>query len=147
MISRSWSFCLSYEFELRKEAFRLCKEQQYGIQAALYFTRYRASYEALASTHCDPEHTLFVWRLRVSVIEENVLPIWRRPAPDLLAERHRNRPLLVLVRLCLLSLLLLLLLLLALKGRKGPHADITRTARGKERAPLLQLVRKTSSIS
>ena len=38
LISPSWSFCLSYEFELRKEAFRLCKEQQYGIQAALWDT-------------------------------------------------------------------------------------------------------------
>ena len=38
LISPSWSFCLSYEFELRKEAFRLCKEQQYGIQAALWST-------------------------------------------------------------------------------------------------------------
>ena len=33
LISPSWSFCLSYEFEIRKEAFRLCKKQQYGIQA------------------------------------------------------------------------------------------------------------------
>ena len=26
MISPSWTYCLSYEFELRKEAIRLCKE-------------------------------------------------------------------------------------------------------------------------
>ena len=38
MISPSWSFCLSYEFEIRKEAFRLCKEQHFGIQAALWAT-------------------------------------------------------------------------------------------------------------
>ena len=36
MISPSWSFCLSYELELRKEAVRLCKEQSFGIQAALW---------------------------------------------------------------------------------------------------------------
>ena len=38
LFSSSWSFCLSYEFELRKEAFRLCKEQQFGIHAALRVT-------------------------------------------------------------------------------------------------------------
>ena len=38
LIFPSWSFCLSYGFELRKEAFRLCKEQQFGIQAAFWAT-------------------------------------------------------------------------------------------------------------
>ena len=38
LISLSWSFCLSYEFELRNGGFRLCKEQQFGIQAALWAT-------------------------------------------------------------------------------------------------------------
>ena len=38
MISPSWSCCLSYEFELRKEAIRLCKEQSFGIQSALWTT-------------------------------------------------------------------------------------------------------------
>ena len=38
MISPSWSSCLSYEFELRKEAIRLCKEQSFGIQSALWAT-------------------------------------------------------------------------------------------------------------
>ena len=36
LISPSWSFCLSYKFELHKEAIRLCKEQSFGIQAALW---------------------------------------------------------------------------------------------------------------
>ena len=36
MISPSWSYCLSYELELRKEAIRLCKEQSSGIQSALW---------------------------------------------------------------------------------------------------------------
>ena len=38
MISPSWTYCLSYEFELRKEAIRLCKEQSFGIQSALWTT-------------------------------------------------------------------------------------------------------------
>ena len=38
MISPSWTYCLSYEFELRKEAIRLCKEQSLGIQSALWTT-------------------------------------------------------------------------------------------------------------
>ena len=38
MISPSWTYCLSYEFELRKEAIRLCKEQSFGIQSALWAT-------------------------------------------------------------------------------------------------------------
>ena len=36
MISPCWSYCLSYELELRKEAIRLCKEQSFGIQSALW---------------------------------------------------------------------------------------------------------------
>ena len=36
MISPSWSYCLSCELELRKEAIRLCKEQSFGIQSALW---------------------------------------------------------------------------------------------------------------
>ena len=36
LITPCWTICLSYEFELRKEAIRLCKEQSYGIQAALW---------------------------------------------------------------------------------------------------------------
>ena len=36
MISPCWSRCLSYELELRKEAIRLCKEQSFGIQSALW---------------------------------------------------------------------------------------------------------------
>ena len=36
MISPCWSFCLSYELELRKEAIKLCNEQAFGIQAALW---------------------------------------------------------------------------------------------------------------
>ena len=36
LISPPWSYCLSYELELRKEAIRLCKEQSYGIQKALW---------------------------------------------------------------------------------------------------------------
>ena len=36
MISPSWYYCLSYELELRKEAIRLCKEQSFGIQSALW---------------------------------------------------------------------------------------------------------------
>ena len=38
MISPSWTYCLSYELELRKEAIRLCKEQSFGIQSALWTT-------------------------------------------------------------------------------------------------------------
>ena len=36
LISPPWSFCLSCVFESRKEAIRLCKEESYGIQAALW---------------------------------------------------------------------------------------------------------------
>ena len=38
MIAPRWSFCLSYELEIRKEAIRLCKEESYGIQSALWTT-------------------------------------------------------------------------------------------------------------
>ena len=30
-----WAHCMEYEFQLRKEAIRLCREQQFGIQLAL----------------------------------------------------------------------------------------------------------------
>ena len=36
LISPSWTFCLLYELELRKEAIGLCKEQSHGIQDALW---------------------------------------------------------------------------------------------------------------
>ena len=55
MISPSWSFCLSYEFEIRKEAFRLCKEQQYGIQAAVW------------ATLCNTEHRMKHWLQLIAI--------------------------------------------------------------------------------
>ena len=33
-----WPDCLSYEYEIRKEALRLCREEGYGIKAALWNT-------------------------------------------------------------------------------------------------------------
>ena len=38
MIALRWSFCLSYELEIRKEAKRLCKEESHGIKCALWTT-------------------------------------------------------------------------------------------------------------
>ena len=38
MIAPRWSFCLSYELEIRKEAIRLCKEESFGIKDALWST-------------------------------------------------------------------------------------------------------------
>ena len=38
LLAPRWSFCLSYELEIRKEAIRLCKEESYGIQSALWTT-------------------------------------------------------------------------------------------------------------
>ena len=38
LVAPRWSFCLSYELEIRKEAIRLCKEESYGIQSALWTT-------------------------------------------------------------------------------------------------------------
>ena len=55
LISPCWSFCLSYEFELRKEALRLCKEQAMGVQAALW--------TALRS----PEHRMKHWLQLVAI--------------------------------------------------------------------------------
>ena len=55
MISSCWSFYLSYEFESRKEAIRLCKEESYGIQAALW--------AALK----NPEHRMKHWLKLVAI--------------------------------------------------------------------------------
>ena len=55
LISPCWTFCLSYEFELRKEAFRLCKEQAMGVQAALW-TALR-----------NPEHRMKHWLQLVAI--------------------------------------------------------------------------------
>ena len=55
MISPCWSVCLSCELELRKDAIRLCKEQSFGIQAALWTApRLGAPHEALAPAGRDP---------------------------------------------------------------------------------------------
>ena len=55
LISPCWSFCLSYEFELRKEAIRLCKEQVMGVHAALW-TALR-----------NPEHRMKHWLQLVAI--------------------------------------------------------------------------------
>ena len=55
MISPWWTYCLSYEFELRKEAIRLCKEESYGMQAA--------QWTALK----NPEHRMKHWPQLVAV--------------------------------------------------------------------------------
>ena len=55
LISPCWSFCLSYEFEPRKEAIRLCKEQAMGVQAALW-TALR-----------NPEHRMKHWLQLVAI--------------------------------------------------------------------------------
>ena len=143
LISPSWSFCLSYEFELRKEAFRLCKEQQYGIQAALWAT--------LRNT----EHRMKHWLQLIAIPNTpssssgSELQSLNKRTADLEKARsrsprrkERDRPLLALVLPCLLSLLLLL----ALKGRKEEEGTV-RARKGKGKAFLLQLEQRTSSIS
>ena len=45
----AWTHCLEYEFQLRKEALRLCFEEGYGIQ------------EALWSALADPQHRMKHW--------------------------------------------------------------------------------------
>ena len=80
MISPSWSYCLSYEFELRKEAIRLCKEQSFGIQSALW--------TALRNTEHRMKHWLQLVAIpmlhhrpavRNSSPSRNVSLTWRRP--------------------------------------------------------------------
>ena len=36
LIAPKWSYCLNYEFELRKEAIKICKERSLGIKEALW---------------------------------------------------------------------------------------------------------------
>ena len=111
LITPSWTYCLSYEFELRKDAFRLCKEQQYGIQAAPgHFTQHRTSYEALAPAH-RASHTPSSSSARATVAEETYCRFGKGPL-QISPRKGTETSLLVLVLLCLLFLLLPL----ALKG-------------------------------
>ena len=91
LISPCWTFCLSYEFELRKEAFRLCKEQAMGVHAALW-TALR-----------NPEHRVKHWLQLVAIpnapssfqrfgflgLEKANLRPGESTFPSLLAETHR----------------------------------------------------------
>ena len=92
LISPCWTFCLSYEFELRKEALRLCKEQAMGVQAALW-TALR-----------NPEHSMKHWLQLVAIpnapssssgsdiqaSKKRISDLVRKHVPGLLAEIHRR---------------------------------------------------------
>ena len=84
LISPSWSFCLSYEFELRKEAIRLCKEQSFGIQAALW--------AALR----DKEHRMKHWLQLVAIpnssasSDKQELQVLKKRITDLEKARSRS---------------------------------------------------------
>ena len=60
LISPCWSFCLSYEFELRKESICLCKEQSFRIQAALW------------SALKNQEHRIEHWLQLVAIPNSNL---------------------------------------------------------------------------
>ena len=45
----AWTHCLEYEYQLRKEALRLCFEEGFSIQGAH------------RSTHADPQHRMKHW--------------------------------------------------------------------------------------
>ena len=55
LIAPKWSYCLSYELELRKEAIKLCRERYIGIQ------------EALWSVLGDTEHRMKHWLRLVAI--------------------------------------------------------------------------------
>ena len=122
MISPSWTYCLSYEFELRKEAIRLCKEQSFGIQSALW------------STLRNMEHRMKHWlqlvaipklhrlqAVRNSSLSRNVFLTWKRPVHAHHDGAIRNNSQLPVVFRCLLFLLLRVL-----------HKDRKEARTGKE---------------
>ena len=76
MISPSWTYCLSYELELRKEAIRLCKEQSFGIQSALW------------TTLRNMEHRMKHWLQLVSSCQE--LQSLKKRISDLEKARSRS---------------------------------------------------------
>ena len=97
------------EFELRKEAVKLCKEQSYGIQAALWaaLKDNEHRYETLASIRGYSKHRRLVSQARyagfdekdsrfgkkhVRVLQEEARRQKRRqPSQDLLPSRSRLR--------------------------------------------------------
>ena len=50
-----WAHCMEYEFQLRRDAMKLCREQGYGIQAALW------------ATYQNQEHRMKHWVTLLSV--------------------------------------------------------------------------------
>ena len=110
IVSPSWTYCLSYELELRKEAIRLCKEQSFGIQSALW--------SALRNT----EHRMKHWLQLVAIQMLHHHPAVRNSSPSrngfLVSRKHalahhdgaiRNNSRLPAVLRCSLFLLLLVL--------------------------------------
>ena len=55
MVAPPWGHCLSYEYELRREAYKRCREQSMGFNAAWW------------STHADTEHRMLHWLQLVSL--------------------------------------------------------------------------------
>ena len=81
LVAPRWSFCLSYNLEIRKEAIRLCKEESDGIQSALLTILKNA------------EHRMKHWLQLVAIPntpsssssqEMQTLKIWKRRAHALL---------------------------------------------------------------
>ena len=55
LVAPPWAHCLSYEYELRREAYKRCREQSMGFNAAWW------------STHADTEHRMLHWLQLVSL--------------------------------------------------------------------------------
>ena len=143
MIFPCWSFCLSYEFELRNEAFRFCKEQQYGIQAALWAT--------LRNT----EHRMKHWLQLIAIPNTpssssgSELQSLKKRVADLEKARSRSS------RRCTQkqaslgvgpSVLALPAPASRPQGSKGGRGTVS-ARKGKKKGLLLQLERRTSSTS
>ena len=144
LISPSWSFCLSYEFEIRKEAFRLCKEQQYGIQAALW------------ATSRNTEHRMKHWLQLIAIpntpssSSSSELQSLKKRITDLEKARSRSprRNAKTGLSWCWPGYACPPCSCSSPSRSKNLEERIARVVRkAREEAPPLQLVRRTSSIS
>ena len=64
----AWTHCLEYEYQLRKEALRLCFEEGFSIQGALW------------SAYADPQHRMKHWIQLLAIAICMKFQQQRRPA-------------------------------------------------------------------
>ena len=61
LVAPPWSYCLSYELELRREAYKKCREQNMGVPS-----------RCVCEAHGESEHRMLHWLQLVSLANSSL---------------------------------------------------------------------------